>query len=68
METAIHEEAAEAVERLKQSVGVGQDVLIDQNFNIPIFNIIWRIATNNRYSVRVFDFFSITLRRNIYST
>merc|ERR1712117_749004 len=55
METAIQEEALEAIERMKQDVGVGQDVLIDQNFNIPIFNIIWRIATNNRYSVSFFD-------------
>jgi len=28
----------------------GKDVLIDQNFNVPIFNVLWRIATNNRYS------------------
>ena len=49
METAIQEEAIEAIERMKQRAE--QDVLIDQNFNIPIFNIIWRIATNNRYSV-----------------
>ena len=55
METAIQEEALEAIEGMKQDVGVGQDVLINQNFNIPIFNIIWRIATNNRYSVSFFD-------------
>ena len=50
MSTAIQEEAVEAIDRMKQLSG--QDVLVDQNFNIPIFNIIWRIATNNRYSVR----------------
>ena len=50
MGTAIQEEAVEAIDRMKQLAG--QDVLIDQNFNIPIFNIIWRIVTNKRYSVR----------------
>ena len=50
MGTIIQEEAVEAIDRMKQLPG--QDVLIDQNFSIPIFNIIWRIATNNRYSVR----------------
>ena len=51
MANAIEEEALEAVDRLKQVAG--QDILIDQNFNIPIFNVLWRIATNNRYSVRL---------------
>ena len=53
MATAIQEEAMEAIERMKQRAE--QEVLIDQNFNIPIFNIIWRLATNNRYSVSSFD-------------
>ena len=53
METNIREEALEAIERMKHCAG--QDVLIDQNFNIPIFNIIWRIATNNRYNVSFID-------------
>ena len=52
MATAIQEEAMEAIERMKQRAE--QEVLIDQNFNIPIFNIIWRLATNNRYSVSSF--------------
>ena len=49
MATAIEEEALEAIDRLKQLDG--KDILIDQNFNIPIFNVLWRIVTNNRYSV-----------------
>ena len=51
MVCAIEEEALEAIERLRQ--GCERDLLIDQNFNIPIFNILWRIATNRRYSVSV---------------
>ena len=49
MVCAIEEEAMEAIERLRQCCK--EDLLIDQNFNIPIFNILWRIATNRRYSV-----------------
>ena len=49
MTNAIEEEALEAIDRLKQFNG--KDILIDQNFNIPIFNVLWRIAINNRYSV-----------------
>ena len=49
MAIAIEEEALEAIERLKEYHG--QDLLINQNFNIPVFNILWRIATNHRYSV-----------------
>ena len=49
MVCAIEEEALEAIERLRQYCE--RDLLIDQNFNIPIFNILWRIATNRRYSV-----------------
>ena len=51
MVCAIEEEALEAIERLRQ--GCERDLLIDQNFNIPIFNIIWRIAANRRYNVSV---------------
>ena len=51
MVCAIEEEALEAMERLRQCCE--KDLLIDQNFNIPIFNILWRIATNRRYSVSV---------------
>ena len=52
MMVAIEEEAQEAIERLKQYCD--RDLLINQNFNIPIFNILWRIATNRRYSVSAF--------------
>ena len=45
----IEEEALEAIESLKKYDG--QDVKIDQNFNIHIFNILWRIAANTRYIV-----------------
>ena len=51
MVCAIEEEASEAIERLRQCCEA--DLLIDQNFNIPIFNIIWRIAANRRYNVSV---------------
>jgi hypothetical protein len=44
MNEIIQEEASESVEHLK--VLDGKDVLIYQNFNVPIFNIIWRLATN----------------------
>jgi hypothetical protein len=47
--TIIEEEAAEAIERLK--LYDGQDLLVDQNFNVPIFNILWRIAASRRYNV-----------------
>lgn len=57
MATAIEEEALEGVDRLKQVDG--KDVLIDQNFNVPIFNVLWRIATNNRYSVSFSSLLSI---------
>ena len=53
MDHAIEEEALEAMESLKKYGG--QDIKIDQNFNIYIFNILWRIATNTRYSVSVLD-------------
>ena len=49
MVSAIEEEALEAMERLRQCCE--RDMLVDQNFNIPIFNILWRMATNQRYSV-----------------
>ena len=49
MVSAIEEEALEAMERLRQCCE--SDMLVDQNFNIPIFNILWRMATNQRYSV-----------------
>ncbi len=57
MLTAIHEEAMEVIERMKQHDG--SELLINQNFNIAIFNILWRIAVNQRFPV------SILLRRNI---
>ena len=47
----IEEEALEAMESFKKYDG--QDVKIDQNFNIYIFNILWRIATNTRYNVSI---------------
>ena len=47
----IEEEALEAMECFKKYDG--QDVKIDQNFNIYIFNILWRIATNTRYNVSI---------------
>jgi hypothetical protein len=49
MGSIIEEEASEAIERLK--LNNGKDVLIDQNFNIAIFNILWRIVANKRYNV-----------------
>ena len=49
----IEEEALEAMESLKKYDG--QDIKIDQNFNIYIFNILWRIATNTRYSVSIIE-------------
>ncbi len=54
MLTAIHEEAAEVIERLKQTEG---EILVDQNFNVAIFNIIWRIAANQRFQVFSFSSF-----------
>ena len=45
----IEEEALEAIESLKKQSG--QDIKIEQNFNIHIFNILWRMATNTRYNV-----------------
>ena len=45
----IEEEALEAIESLKKHNG--KDIRIEQNFNIHIFNILWRIATNTRYNV-----------------
>lgn len=47
----IEEEALEAIESLKNQSG--QDIKIEQNFNIHIFNILWRIATNTRYNVSI---------------
>ena len=47
----IEEEALEAIESLKKQSG--QDIKIEQNFNIYIFNILWRIATNTRYNVSI---------------
>ena len=49
----IEEEALEAMESLKKYDG--QDIKIDQNFNIHRFNILWRIATNSRYSVSIIE-------------
>ena len=49
MAQIIEEEALEAIESLKMQSG--QDIKIEQNFNIHIFNILWRIATNTRYNV-----------------
>ena len=43
MVSAIEEEALEAIERLRQCCE--SDMLVDQNFNIPIFNILWRRET-----------------------
>ena len=45
MVSAIEEEALEAMERLRQCCE--SDMLVDQNFNIPIFNILWRMATKD---------------------
>ena len=47
----IEEEALEAIESLKKQSG--KDIKIEQNFNIHIFNILWRIATNTRYNVSI---------------
>ena len=47
----IEEEALEAIESLKKQSG--QDIKIEQNFNIHIFNILWRMATNTRYNVSI---------------
>ena len=49
MKTAIQEEATEVIEKLKQKSG--SDILIENNFNIAIFNILWRVAVNQRFDV-----------------
>ena len=49
----IEEEALEAMESLRKYDG--KDVKIDQNFNIHIFNILWRIATNTLYNVSIVE-------------
>ncbi len=49
MKIAIQEEASEAIEMLKQRSG--NDVLIENNFNIAVFNILWRVAVNQRFEV-----------------
>ena len=49
MITAIHEEALEAIQEIKKHDK--SEILVDQNFNIAIFNILWRIASNQRFPV-----------------
>lgn len=52
MADIIVEEIQELIDRLKsESLG---DFLVDQTFNIAIFNILWRIVSGKRFQVSVF--------------
>ncbi len=46
----IAEEAQEIVSHLESQHG--KDVRVEQLFNIPVFNILWRIVAGKRYHVR----------------
>lgn len=50
MGNIIAEEAHEIVVRLEGEDG--NDVKVDQMFNIPVLNILWRIVAGKRYQVR----------------
>jgi hypothetical protein len=51
LDSIIEEEAMAAIDQIK--LLDGQDMLINQNFNVAISNIIWRITGSKRFNVSV---------------
>ena len=50
LEAIISEEAKEIIDNIASS-SHGQDFLVDQTFNISVFNVLWRIVSGKRYQV-----------------
>ncbi len=50
MGIVISEEAEEIVNHLRTFHG--RDFEVDQTFNIPVFNILWKIVGGKRYNVQ----------------
>ncbi len=50
MGIVIAEEAEEIVDHLRSFDG--RDFRVEQTFNIPVFNILWKIVAGRRYNVR----------------
>ena len=57
MSDAIVEEALETIEWLKHHCD--GDFLVEQTFNISIFNILWNITAGYRYNVSISHFLQI---------
>ena len=65
MEVIMGEEAREIVDLIGNSHG-GQDMIVDQTFNISVFNVLWRIVSGKRYQVEWYKYLGIPQVINTY--